>query len=152
MPLEEEKLGMKPRCKCVWGCQQVLSAVNQTDNKQHLLKCQAFLVSQKAQELAPEHHEVMDAVSKVRGMGWMERDRAVGWKRSSTQAVLLPSVSSSSSRGFAVDRISAAEKAELDLLFARMVFLLNIPHSIVDHPAAEEFFHKLRPAYQLPSR
>lgn len=43
-------------------------------------------------------------------------------------------------------------QAQTDTLLARAVYATGVPFSLFEHPLWEELFHKLRPAYKLPTR
>jgi hypothetical protein len=50
------------------------------------------------------------------------------------------------------DRISPHEHSRLDELAALMIYDAGLPLSFFEHPAVKAFLHRLRPAYNLPSR
>jgi hypothetical protein len=52
----------------------------------------------------------------------------------------------------AFDRISSHEHSKLDELAALMVYDAGLALGFFEHPAVKAFLHRLRPAYNLPSR
>ena len=52
----------------------------------------------------------------------------------------------------AFDQISPHEHNELDELAALMIYDAGLPLGFFEYPAVQSFFHRLRPAYNLPSR
>jgi hypothetical protein len=52
----------------------------------------------------------------------------------------------------AFDQINPHEQNELDELAALMIYDIGLPLGFFEYPAVQSFFHRLRPAYNLPSR
>jgi hypothetical protein len=52
----------------------------------------------------------------------------------------------------AFNRISSHEHSKLDELAALMIYDADLALSFFEHPAVKAFLHRLRPAYNLPSR
>lgn len=50
------------------------------------------------------------------------------------------------------DSMTPAEQHEAQVAFARMLLLTATPLNFAEQPAVQDFFHKLRPAFQIPSR
>lgn len=51
-----------------------------------------------------------------------------------------------------IDRVTAEEKTDLDMLFIEMVIDAGLAFSFTENPAVQALFSKLRKAYKLPTR